>query len=250
MKPSEGTDRDAAELAPLWDDDLSHLEELCEAFDKGNPNRGRQISAVLRRLLGDGDSALLQQVGLQDHPFEDTAGHVGRGMPYGLCSLLHTGIGKEAVYYVPRGAADPPPVKRHFREWWPMPVFSEPRGLTLSRSQMVTHVANKDGGVHVDRKIPEGYWRISRMNSLDHKAVMSAEGALLGIALPSPGQGRPGVIVFMNPGTPPPPDTYRYLDCRGRPEMMAMRQIAYEVLLTFRPERVKAPPVPGPWVDQ
>lgn len=76
-------------------------------------------------------------------------------------------------------------------------VIKDNVGHTFCRRELVMHVADTDGGTHVDRELDASYMRLSRENS-------------------------PG-WVFSN-GTV-------QSAFRGRPELACMRQIANEVLL-------------------
>lgn len=85
-----------------------------------------------------------------------------------------------------------------FTSWWCDPVLKDVKGRKFSRLDLVSHVADTDGGAHVDPSLDEAYMALSRQNSL---------GWVLG-------DGR----------TP----------LEGRPELACARQIAHEVLTTLR----------------
>lgn len=92
-----------------------------------------------------------------------------------------------------------------FVNWWNDPVLKDNRGHTFCRRDLVRHVADTDGGAHVDPELDEAYMALSRGNSLGW---------------------------FFGNG-----DVVSALE--GRPELACMRQIAHELLSTvhqFVPE--------------
>lgn len=44
-----------------------------------------------------------------------------------------------------------------FASWWGATIFDNKNGMTLSRRELVCWAANKDGGAHIDEKLPAGY---------------------------------------------------------------------------------------------
>jgi hypothetical protein len=89
------------------------------------------------------------------------------------------------------------PQSSAFAQWWAATVFVDRAQRRMSRADVVLSVANKDGGAHVDASLPGDYASLSRGNSLGWTAD----------------------------GKPLP----------GRPELIAIRQIAHEVLKTLVP---------------
>jgi hypothetical protein len=57
---------------------------------------------------------------------------------------------------------DQPPRKTPFSEWWLSIVFKDKSGKTFSRRDIVRHVADTDGGAHVDAGLDETYKALSR----------------------------------------------------------------------------------------
>jgi hypothetical protein len=109
-------------------------------------------------------------------------------------------IWNQGLSWVPIVAIDPPPFPPRpipFSDWWLEPVLKDQRGHTFSRLNLVQHVADTDGGAHVDPDLDEAYMHLSRKNSL---------GWHFG----------PNAL---------PPET--------RPELACMRQIAHELLCTL-----------------
>lgn len=244
---AQGELRSKADLEEILADDIDFLVEMCASFDAGHERRGRQISAVLRRLLEDGESGVLYQLGLLDQDFADTAGPIpvaveGAIAKPPICTLTAVRRTSGAAFYAPKGldAFNPCP----FIDWWRMIVFDDADGVKLTRRDLVRLVSDKDGGVHADRRLPVGYWRISRMNSLRQQVLIDAEGEVVGFAItvptPEPGSAgeiRIGILPDRDIGGP----DLRHAPLQGRAEMMCMRQIALEVLLTLDATRAKCP---------
>jgi hypothetical protein len=89
-------------------------------------------------------------------------------------------------------------------DWWNEIIIRDGRGATFTRKEIVLHVADKDGGSHVDPKLDQDYVELSRKNSLGYFAGNRSE---------------------RHPLT--------------RPELPTLRQIAHEVLKTFVPGYAK-----------
>ena len=86
-----------------------------------------------------------------------------------------------------------------FEKWWNNNVIKDNKGRFFSRKQLILHVADTDGGAHVDPELDEQYMDFSRKNSLGW------------------------VIGDGNIEKPFPP-----------PTMACIRQIAHEVLETLK----------------
>jgi hypothetical protein len=89
---------------------------------------------------------------------------------------------------------------RAFVNWWNDPVLRDQHVEHFSRKQLVLHVADTDGGAHVDSSLDEAYMKLSRENSL-------------------------GWLFSRGQGSSEPPLNLPHLAC--------MRQIAHELLRTL-----------------
>jgi hypothetical protein len=78
-------------------------------------------------------------------------------------------------------------------------VFDDRNGNTMTRKQLVLVLANKEGGAHVDSKLSPTYEAIAKKNAL-------------GWFVPTPN----GEVSFS-----------------GRIELLGMRQVAHEILMTL-----------------
>ncbi len=143
--------------------------------------------------------SLLQQLGLRDKAFLDTAGAVD---PRNLLTenrlcMIAVGDGAKYLPILSEG-----PGRRRwtpFEYWWNSTLIRDRNRVSFSRRELVLHVANTDDGAHADEGLDPSYMALSRQNSL---AWMYGDGA----------------------------------DARPLPSPMptSIRQIAHEVLVTLR----------------
>lgn len=187
------------------------MQHACKSFDSGLEAIGKHIALSLRVLLHHrGNSqALLEQLGLRNGHFCDTAGAMSQRNLLTECNLVLLQLSEAGARYLPLVSAGEPPVPPRlvpFAEWWNEPVLKDTKGRFLSRRELVGNVADTDGGAHVDPELEEAYMDLSRNNSL-------------------------GWVFQRNDIAEP---------LKGRPELACMRQIAHEVLLTLRRRHPKA----------
>lgn len=197
QRPKEELKRELAEQLQL-------LRHSCELFDSGLEAAGKHIALSLRVLVHQhGQSrALLDQLGLRSMRFLDSAGPLKpRNLlsEFNLVAIRVTNSGARYVPLVATGSLPRPMQRISFVEWWNNPVLKDDSGRTFCRRELVLHVADTDGGAHVDPELDEAYMALSRANSLGWEF-------------------RAGDIV-------------KALD--GRPELACMRQLAHEVLSTI-----------------
>lgn len=187
------------------------LKHACSSFDSGLEAIGKHIALSLRVLLHHSGSsqALLEQAGLRNGYFYDTAGALNPRNLLTECNLVLFQLSDVGARYLPLVAAGDPPVPPRlvpFAEWWNEPVLKDSKGRFLNRRELIGNVADTDGGAHVDPELEEAYMDLSRNNSLGW--------------------------VFQSNGITEP--------LKGRPELACMRQIAHEVLITLRRRYPKA----------
>ena len=117
--------------------------------------------------------------------------------------------GQPAEYFAPLDDAIPPSPPRwvDFTEWWDEVVFVDNQQRTVTRSQLVKYISNKDGGAHVDPVLQSVYADLSRDNSLGWVSTSNGEEAPL-----------------------------------DSPHLVVMRQIAHEMLRTLAPDMPQQKP--------
>jgi hypothetical protein len=222
MSKKSRVQRPKGELKAELSEQLQLLRHSCEAFDRGLEAAGKLIALSIRVLIHKhGQSrALLNQVGIRPNYFLDSAGPLNPANLLPELNLVLMESSTSGGRYRPLLVGGTPPVpmrQLRFQDWWNDPVFKDKQGRKFSRGELVRHVADTDGGAHVDPELDQAYMDISRNNSLGWTF------------------GRGDVIQAF----------------AGRPELAAMRQIAHEVLSTinrfvpeFEPESEPVIPTP------
>jgi len=196
--------RPVSDLRRELQDQVTLLAHACKSFDSGIKPIGKHIALSLRVLLhhhGKSQS-LLQQLGLRSNRFMDTAGDLNPKNLLTDCPLCLTRLssgGAEYLALCEAGGGPLPPRWIQFPDWWIKPVIKDNKGRYFNRLELVTNVADTDGGAHVDPELDEAYMELSRENSL---GWIFTSG---GISIPM-----------------------------GGPELPCVRQIAHEVLETLK----------------
>ena len=165
-----------SELRVQLKDQIGFLISSCNLFDQGKKQEAKRIAAHLRILFHDTrmSKSLLSQLGLESIRYLNTA------EPYDPANLVsHVGLvsfkfdcpsGRRA-WIVPRGNPEKLPAKAMlpFPKWWNMIVIvakGNKKDIAFSRRELVLHVANTDGGSHVDDTLDEKYMALSRWNAV------------------------------------------------------------------------------------
>lgn len=205
MSKRNRVQRPKGELQKELVEQLLLLKHSCAAFDQGLEAVGKHIALSIRVLIHQhGQSrALLDQLGVRPSYFLDSAGPVNANNLLPELNLVLMRISSSGPSsYLPVIASGGLPVPMRlirFQDWWNNPVLKDKQGRKLSRRDLVLHVANTDGGAHVDPELDKAYMDISRNNSLGWVVTDgNIEKAL-----------------------------------EGRPELASMRQIAHELLSTI-----------------
>lgn len=147
------------------------LVHACHSFDQGLNPIGKHIALSLRVLLHHhGQSrALLEQLDVRSKKFLDTAGKLNPKNLLTDCNLCAMRLGGESSQYYPTCVVGGSPIPVRwlpFAEWWSQAVIKDSQGRFFSRRDLVSNVADTDGGGHVDPDLDEAYMDLSRKNSL------------------------------------------------------------------------------------
>lgn len=124
------------------------------------------MATAVRVLVHDTatSKSLLTQLGEKDRlRFVDTAAHIDPSnlLPTPGLVLMNVTVGSGAKWVPPLDGELLGPHRQHpplpFGRWWAMPVTKVPgpKGGLWSRKKFVLHIANKEGGAHVDPNEPE-----------------------------------------------------------------------------------------------
>lgn len=182
-------DRTYSELLTKLKSQVGFLQRSAEAYDEGHLDEGERLANQVRLLLHDTGSShsLLGQLGVKTgirctdtaiHGGEQVTKHLG-GNLYSATIRKHAGlVSMQATetgswVYVPalepRGDRINSPVA--FDSWWRSPFLKDSTGYAMARSAVILFVANKDGGSHVDKALPETFHRLLSGSGLGLQAV-------------------------------------------------------------------------------
>jgi len=151
---------------------VGFIERSADAYDRGYEDEARRLATVIRVLVHDTarSHSLLEQLGVKHRlRYDDTSAHPAAGAilvgSSGLAMQRVSAGPSGGGRYVPIGD-DPSPDRRRppvgFDDWWTRPyqIGSD----YFSRKDIVLHVANKEGGVHVDTSLDQLYANLMRGN--------------------------------------------------------------------------------------
>ncbi len=204
---AQGIARPRSELEESLEEQLRFIEKSAQLYDVGNHAEAKRIATALRILFHNKgrSKSLLVQLGFDCLQYQDSAGDMPPGNMLTECPLLLMSVGGSKDYEPMLDNGPPfPPTPRTMSAWWNQTVFIDDQRRTFSRKDIVLSVADQDGGAHVDPELNEGYHRLSRENSL----AWTVE---------SPSGRR----------------------AAQNPIPAALRQLAYEVLKSLAPARIR-----------
>lgn len=163
---------------------LGFLDASCAAYDTGNQAEVKRLATTVRVLVHDTrkSTSLLRRLGVKtSFPwadgivkaiFDDVRKHQLAGETYSGCLLttVKMAVGfledHSKVRYVPVYEIQPLGERlAPFDYWWTQPRLADTEGTNFSRRDIVTVLANKDGGAHVD-ELPAHYERIVNGSSM------------------------------------------------------------------------------------
>jgi hypothetical protein len=186
-------------------DQIGFLKSSLQGIDAGRLEEAKRVAVVIRVLCHQTNKsdALLNQLGLLGGRWLSSAGRVSPLNLMDQCSLIEIAVHGSADFRAPLDEAVHQFVP--FDQWWTDPVILIHEYATIreySRRDLVLHLANKDGGAHVDPKLNDA------LETLKSSGLGWTN--LAGVAL-------------------------------THPERHIMRQIGHEVLKTLVPEFKEVP---------
>lgn len=225
MNTGNRIDQSRAELKLALIEQVSLLVASCECYDAGDHFFAKSMAAALRVCLHHQgrSNALLHQLGLRCGRFYTAAPKPSsRQVPIG-CGLVAMSFSPERQgHYVPLlghlGHVD----RLSFPEWWGGVVLRAPAGESMSRRDIVTAVADMDGGAHVDSRLDRTYAAF-RTGSLLGMRVTGTEDGKIHMVIPLLSSGRD------NQDQEPGPQE----GLLSGPQYPSLRTITHEVLLTL-----------------
>lgn len=199
------------ELEKHLSEQLQFIEASAAAYDAGFEGEAKRLAVSIRILCHNTQlsKSLLGQLGLLAQ-FYDTAIPLEQASMMTHGGLVWISAKEKASKYIAM-LDDVPIIKwSPFLDWWTNPIFRDLQKRELSRKALITTAANQDGGAHVDPALDIVYSDLANENSL---GWVSGDG----------------VTEELIPGA----------------EKAAIRQIAHEVLKTFRKDYTKRPLITG-----
>jgi hypothetical protein len=144
---------------------LDFLQASIERYESGHEHEALRMAAAIRILCHDTkcSHSLLAQLGLRDSwLWLDTGRTDGPRQPVILGLLqIETPVGYSGRWVAPLDHSRHV-VRSPFAEWWSDKILLDNAGNTYSRSDLVTELANTDGGSHVDPELNEPYAALSQ----------------------------------------------------------------------------------------
>ncbi len=157
------------ELKKKLEEQIQLLINSCKTYDDGSKVEAINMAIRIRVLVHDTSrsTSLLKLLDKKNILFYDTA------YEYDPANIPTTGlaaqqiVGGKGVEWIPnldifnygRG-------KISFQEWWSQLVIVDFKNNEFSREQLITIMANKDGGAHIDHELPSEYQDIASGTSL------------------------------------------------------------------------------------
>ncbi len=171
MARNKRVKRPKADIINELNEQLVLLIHACHSFDSGLQPISKHIALSLRKLLHhQGQSkALLEQLGLRTKRHLDTAGDLNPNNLLTDCNLCVMRMGGGKDQYLPTCAVGGSPLPDRwlpFDKWWNNNIIKDNKGRFFNRRELILHVADTDGGAHVDPELDEQYMDLSRNNSL------------------------------------------------------------------------------------
>ncbi|MCH8294437.1 hypothetical protein IH992_25420 [Candidatus Poribacteria bacterium] len=185
--------RPTADLEQKLRNQIQFMHDSCESYDNGSAAHAEQLAHSIRIILHDTNHShsLLAQLGLKNKVmFMDTSEDYNpqNKLPFaGLC-LLQIGA---KTGYIPRLNE---PLKRvpsiyipgspllyfqkpklHFDDWWCAIVIATDQ-IKFSRKDIVLHLADTDGGSHVDPELDKSYYDVTRGGAMGKIIVKTKQG--------------------------------------------------------------------------
>lgn len=156
------------ELLDHWNDQINFIQSSVRNFDQGNENEARRIATSLRLMFHETSHShsLFKQLNFHYNFFLWSSGSLYT--PSNLLSswvLLNLVNNNGELYYKPLGAGGKRTFFLIYEDWWNEIIFDDKKNK-FTRKDIVTFVANQDGGAHVDKALDGRYAELVKHNSL------------------------------------------------------------------------------------
>lgn len=146
---------------------MAFLQRSCDGYDAGISDEAIRIATTIRVLIHAtrNSTSLLQHLNATTINLLSTTD----GAPPNATRFFGLGmleLSSETTNYIP--SLDMSRVKKMIpvSQWWDEVVFVIDPQTSLSRKEIVLAAANKDGGAHVDPRLPPEYEALSKDNAI------------------------------------------------------------------------------------
>jgi hypothetical protein len=147
---------------------LQFLQTSCDQYDAGNVDEAIRIATVLRVMFHNSakSTSLLVHLGATSTEMLSTCGKRLTDNPNGYWPGLvqiEIDIAVETLRAKPKFNATPGSHRMvPFSAWWDGEVVYFGSGHKIKRNRLILDAANKDGGAHVDVRLPKDYeWMVT-----------------------------------------------------------------------------------------
>lgn len=154
------------ELQEHWDNQIRFIRKSVEEFDLGDEMEAQRIATSLRILFHDTklSKSLFKQLGLGITFYSSGQLYTPSNLLTSW-TLLSMGLSPNGVKYKADLESHSRCFFMNFLDWWNEIIFDD-HEKRFTRKDIVTFIANQDGGAHVDPKLDGTYANLIKMNSL------------------------------------------------------------------------------------
>lgn len=216
MAKKDRIERSIGDKRAMLREQILLLTSYADSYDAGQRAFAKPMATSLRLLIHHhrNSISLLQQLGLRQGRFFAVAKKVNPKNLLTECKLLVMHITGHGAHYVAWTAPLGMRQRLPFPEWWSAPVLKGHSGVTMCRRDVITAMADMDGGAHVDPALDKVY----------HQFRI---GELLGWGVVKDETG----IGFLVPMADSEPVNGKTMD---EPQYACVRTITHEFLLTMQ----------------
>lgn len=161
--------KDKKDLEEHLASQMMFLEQSQKSFDEGYHHEAQRLATTIRVLLHDTENShsLLNQLNKKSIYFVSTTPPF---IPVNLASytgFLNIEMNKEEGSYILNNIQEESSNIKflEFYDWWNELIIYDNKTL-FTRKDIVTNIANQDGGAHVDPNLKKEYADLTKMNSL------------------------------------------------------------------------------------
>lgn len=167
--------RSREEIFEALYESMHFMAKSASEYDLGRKEEGKRVAVELRKLLHDTNRScsILSQLNLKQNQFFDSVEVQLSDDFLNWTGLSSTSIavGKEGV---PVGVEEKPVLgylidvaqKKKFGDWWESVIIRDFQKNCFTRKDIVLKIANQDNGAHVDPRMDENYYSLTRENSM------------------------------------------------------------------------------------